>query len=115
MNNYCLFYGSLKSGHYNFGRFAGQTLIKSVELEGFELFDLGPYPAACVGEGKIQCELQTVSDDAMRNIQRMEAGAGYKEMQIKLDNDITASIFVMNKERLVGYKAQKIEDGNWAG
>lgn len=110
--NYCLFYGSLKSNHYNFGRFDGQKVVKKILLPDYELFNLGPYPAACPGKGIITCELQTVSDAAINYIRQMEAGAGYREVQIELEDlNVKASLFVMDKNQLKRYK--KVANGDW--
>lgn len=109
---HCLFYGSLKSNHYNFGRFSGQKLIKSdIKLEGYEMFNLGAYPCIVEGKGTVTAELQEVSDEAYANIQRMEAGAGYSRKEIDIDG-VKATLFIMNKEE-IGDWAKKVESGNW--
>lgn len=109
---YCLFYGSLKSKHYNFGRFAGQKLIKELTLPNFELYNLGAYPAACRGDGNMTCELQEVDDSSFNSIRRMEFGAGYKEIEVEVDG-MKASMFIMDKQKLMRYNVPKVESGNW--
>lgn len=108
---YALFYGSLKKDHYNFNRFGGQTFVKEVELDGYELFNLGSYPAILEGKGKIIAELHEVTPEAFASIRRMEIGAGYSEKQKEIDGE-KASLFVFSESRIRN-AFPKIEDGNW--
>jgi gamma-glutamylcyclotransferase (GGCT)/AIG2-like uncharacterized protein YtfP len=108
-----LVFGSLRQHSkrgYNFDRFSGQKFIRNIELDGFEMYDLGSFPAICRGQGKIKAELHSVEDVAAERIERMEIGAGYKSIPIDIDN-IKASIYIMDKERLQGYP--KVESGDW--
>ncbi len=110
MNKLCLFYGSLKSTGYNFNRFFGQKLLKDITLQGYDLYSLGQYPAACKGQGSIKVELHEIEEDTYESIQSMERGAGYEESFIELDG-VKASIFLMNPEHLEG--RSKVENGDW--
>jgi len=112
-----LVFGSLRknsSRGYNYDRFGegSQKYIKDVELDGFEMYDLGAYPTIVEGIGKIKTELHEVTDYAFTRIKSMEAGAGYSEKTITL-NDETATIFYMPKEQLSHYNAPKVESGDW--
>lgn len=112
-DRYLLVFGSLRKNSkrgYNFNRFGGQTFLKEVDLDGFKMVSLGPYPAIYKGEGKIKCELHKVAAQAYKNIYRMELGAGYEELTLDLDN-IKASIFVMDKNRLENYPV--VKNGDW--
>lgn len=112
-NNNALFYGSLKSTHYNFNRFLGQKLIKpDIELSGYDMYSLIHYPAICKGKGTIKCELHEIDDDSWDSISVMERNAGYTEERINIDG-IQASLFVMSKDKLKKYNAQLVKDGNW--
>ena len=118
---YALFYGSLRAKpegakqFYNFGRFGKgtQVYINTLTLEGYELYDLGPYPAVCEGEGSIVVELHRVDSLAFSLIGRMEKGAGYFEKKVKVD-DAEASIYLMLKEDLIYGGAKRIITGDWA-
>lgn len=114
--NYMLVFGSLRQKSpkgYNFNRFGGQVFIKDVELDGFEMYSLGAYPAICVGNGSIKCELHTVSDSAFANIRHMEKGAGYEEKIINLENGIKATLFIMDKKQLLHYDCPRVKSGDW--
>lgn len=106
-----LVFGSLRQNSkrgYNFQRFGGQTYLKDVELDGFEMVNLGAYPAIYKGNGKIKCELHAVEDKSFEYIKRMELGAGYQEQVLK---EYNASIFLMDKEQLENYP--RVKSGDW--
>lgn len=116
MSKYLLVFGSLRKNSkrgYNHDRFGKgtQKYIKDVELKGYEMYNLGAYPAICEGKNNIKCELHEVQDTAFEQINMMEIYAGYTPLKIKLDKKITATIYVMNKERLINYS--KVIDGDW--
>ena len=106
----CLFYGSLKRGKYNYQRFPGQEFVQNVQLPGYDLYNLGPYPAACAGDGVLQAELHEIPLAVFNLIHRMEIGAGYYEAEVKV-NDEPVSIFLMPANRLK--KSEKINSGAW--
>lgn len=115
---YVIFYGSFKrygKRSYNFNRFVEtgeQLYIRDIELDGYEMYDLnGHYPAICVGSGRIKAELHNVSDGLFDKITKLELNAGYKSLTFQLDNDINATIYIMDKNKLSKYP--KVESGNW--
>ena len=117
---YMLFFGSLRknsSKGYNFDRFGvgSQEYIKDIELDNFTMFSLGAYPAICRGVGRIKCELHKVGLLASQYIDRMEIGAGYKPIKIRIDDIVSdgtyATLYTMDKKALTGYP--KVESGDW--
>lgn len=113
--NYLLVFGSLRKNSdrgFNHNRFGGQTYIKDVILDGFEMYSLGPYPAICKGQGKIKCELHSVTDPAFECILEMESGAGYDRLDLPVEDKI-ATIFVMNSKILKSARLQRVQDGDW--
>ncbi len=113
---YILVFGSLRQNSkrgYNFNRFGGQTYIKDFELPCFKMYDLKYYPAICLTDDKndkIKCELHSIEDEAFKCVQRMEAGAGYKELKIS-DGNKECSIFCMDKDQLKDYP--EVKNGDW--
>lgn len=113
-----LVFGSLRQHSkrgYNFDRFGkgSQKFVKNVTLNGYDMFDLGAYPAIAEGKGTIKAELHTVTDEAFARIQRMEAGAGYGEKTEKIDG-VEATIFTMTPAQLQAYRAPKpYPSGDW--
>lgn len=117
---YVLFYGSFKKYSkrgYNFNRFAQygeQIYIRDVKLKGYEMYDLGAYPAVCEGEGRIKAELHAVTNKAFNYIEAMELGAGYSPKTIKLNidfDDEDAVIFLYPKRLPNGIN--KVVSGDW--
>lgn len=113
---YIVVYGSLKLGKYNYKRFPSQEYIKDYQLDGYELYNLGPYPAICTGKGKVKAEIHSVSDEDYLRIRRMEHGAGYSESKLRINlnkSEVEASIFPMGHEVLHQFNPKKIESGEW--
>ena len=116
---YILAFGTLKKNcpskrNWNWQRFAGQSYVKDYELNNYDIYSLGPYPAICPGDGKVKCELQTVTDEAFTSINYMELGAGYTPVEVEVEIEgkkEKATVYTWPREKLVG-KYEKL-DGNW--
>jgi gamma-glutamylcyclotransferase (GGCT)/AIG2-like uncharacterized protein YtfP len=61
-----LVYGTLRPG-----------LGETVEVEGFQMFNLGWFPGVCRGDGKITCERIEILDDA--HLAVLDGYEGYRE------------------------------------
>jgi gamma-glutamylcyclotransferase (GGCT)/AIG2-like uncharacterized protein YtfP len=111
---YGLFYGSLKSGMYNFDRFGKgtQKYVKTVKLDGYELYNLGAYPGLTKGKGKVTFELHEVDDKAFEHIKQMELGAGYREETVNVDG-IPATLYIYENKYGRLTDKDKVESGNW--
>lgn len=106
-----LFYGSLRKDQYNFRRFSHRlTYIKTLSLDGYELYNLGMYPGLVKGKGKVVVELHEATAEAYSAIRRMELEAGYIENLTQV-GDCFASLFIYN--RPLG-EAEKVESGDWS-
>jgi gamma-glutamylcyclotransferase (GGCT)/AIG2-like uncharacterized protein YtfP len=109
---YALFYGSLKQNHYNFGRCGDQKYIKTLQLDGYDLYSLGAYPGIVPGTGKLTVELHEVDEKTLQNIRYMELGAGYEEKMIDIDGKPATLYIYKNKFNRLSEKS-KIPSGNW--
>ena len=70
-------YGSLREGEYNHKRMRlGKPITTSI-LKGFDLYDLGIFPACTKGKGKIVAELFEIDEQTFQMIDAMERGEGY--------------------------------------
>lgn len=110
---YIIVYGSLRKNSkrgYNFNRFGGQTYIRDLILDGYEMYSLGPYPAICKGHGTIHCEVHSVEEQPYQSIRQMEIGAGYALETINISEG-KASLFVAPKATLE--TQLQIVDGDW--
>lgn len=109
-----LVYGSLRQNEYNHDSFKrsykeGYTYKRSLTLEGYDLYSLGPYPGIKEGKGNLKVELFECSPQCYNSIRGMELGAGYTEKEIKLPEG-NAVVYMYN-----GYvdPARKVENGDW--
>ena len=113
-NNLVLTYGSLRVGEYNHDGFKRRygdeyQFVRSLELDGFDLYSLGPYPGIKAGENKLKVDLFRCSNTCYSSIKSMELGAGYTEKVIELEEG-NAVIYMyngnINKDRIV-------KSGDW--
>lgn len=104
-----LMYGSLRKGQYNFNRFNGLNYIKTTQIKGFDLFNLGAYPGIKSGEGVLTVDVVEATPETAERIDLMELGAGYTAETINLEG-IDHTIYVY---RGPVQKSSKIESGDW--
>lgn len=119
MNNTirCAFYGSLRRPMYNYERFIqayGKESIlykKTIILQGYELYDLGPYPGIKNAESSktIVVDLFDVGKEVYDRIYSMETGANFYEDDVMIDN-ISYKIFPYLGKT---YEYNLIESGDW--
>lgn len=112
-------YGSLREGEYNFERIKEyyglssiKTLANDIEIEGYDLFDLGMYPAISEGKGKLIIDVLSVNDQAATFIERMELGAGYNISTVRVPRygEITIYTYPPNS-----FPASRlVASGNWS-
>lgn len=128
---YCLCYGSLRVGEYNYNSIIEQfgkdsiKYIKTVHLYGYAMFSLGQYPAAIEtyrsGEF-IVCDLLAVSPSVDSYIANMELGAGYtgysQATTVTENNTIkstqaTIYLFEDDMEESLSYIGERVYSGDW--
>lgn len=90
-NNKYAFYGSLRKGMYNFDRFKdGLTYERTVQIPGFRLYSLGPYPTALKSDDPndiLTVDLFTVTSTMAYRIDAMERGADYDYVEVDVDGE----------------------------
>jgi len=101
-------YGSLRPGEFNFERFSQHLRhVEDTSVSGYDLYDLGPYPAAVSSSNKdSRIEVSVIEADAhvAPIIRMMEEGAGYTPKNIAG----LGTIFVYPHEEGI-----RIPSGNW--
>jgi gamma-glutamylcyclotransferase (GGCT)/AIG2-like uncharacterized protein YtfP len=109
-----LFYGSLRKVEgYNFGRCGKQKYIKTLTLDGYDLYSLGAYPAVVDGKGKVVVELHEIPNaQTAEYIRQMELGAGYEERVVNVD-DVDAYLYVYKGNNRLNPEL-KVEHGDWS-
>jgi gamma-glutamylcyclotransferase (GGCT)/AIG2-like uncharacterized protein YtfP len=79
-------YGSLRPGEFNYDRLShGLSHLGETEVAGYDLYDLGPYPAAVSSANKkssIKASVIEADDHTAKFIEMMEHGAGYKAVPV---------------------------------
>lgn len=112
-----LVYGSLRKDEYNYNRFLQYypdeiNYIKTLTIEGFDLYSLGPYPAIVKGEGSLVVDLLDVSPEVKESFDGMELGAGYEIQQVEVDNELVDIYVYVNPQRLNNNR--KVQSGDWS-
>jgi gamma-glutamylcyclotransferase (GGCT)/AIG2-like uncharacterized protein YtfP len=115
----CVFYGTLRRPDYNYQRMVNlfsygpksYLYIRTQRIRGFEMYDLGSYPAIKHAEESksIVVDIFEISDRAHNYIHCMETGAGYYEDEIYIDNFL-CKIFVY---KYPTNQSPVIESGDW--
>ena len=65
-------YGTLKRGHSNHHWLADAVDLGAAELPGAVLHDLGPFPMAIAGDGRVIGELYAVTEACLDRLDRLE-------------------------------------------
>lgn len=104
-------YGSLRKGEYNYSAFSkwhDMVHTGTHTVDGFDLYSLGAYPAATLGDGKLIVDTFEVDDRCFNQINGMELGAGYYAHTININGD--DHIIWLQRS---GYEERKVESGDW--
>lgn len=117
-----LVYGSLRKGEYNFDRISSQypggvKYVGTTKIKGYNLYNLGSYPAISEGEDKskeLTVDVLEVSQPAFNFIERMEIGAGYNRSYHNINGE-DLPLYTMTKENLVRYYGGGtiVDSGDW--
>lgn len=106
-------YGSLRKGEYNYNyfqmRYPEMTYTGTHKVDGFDLFSLGAYPAAVMGDGELVVDTFDVDLDCFSSINRMEIGAAYYAHTVDIDGE-PHTIWLQQH----GNEKRKVESGDWS-
>lgn len=100
-----LVYGTLKKGFFNHTRYGfgeKSKFLGAAEVNGYSLVqpERVPFPYCIANcDGTVKGELYDVPDDVIQSLDYMEAGAGYKRVQVTLTNAKKAYIYVDGTNR----------------
>ena len=118
MTKIIITYGTLRreGTNHNYYLREGSQDIKFLgegKIKGFDLYDLGCYPAITKGEGEVVAEIYEISEDIFKTINNMEKGVGYNSKEV-IVNGIKGTIWFFKEETLKLYgDAKKIEQGDY--
>lgn len=113
---YIAAYGTLRKGHYNHNRF-DVTYIGTTTVEGFQLWDLGPYP--CVvrtdsNEDVLTVDILEVDEENYKYITGMEIGARYNVEMIEVEYNGQIYECTIYTFKVAPAYARQIESGNYS-
>ena len=109
-------YGTLLRGESNAYLLAGAQYLGHAHTgPGFELVDLGAYPAMTPGgNSSVAGELYAVDSRTLATLDRLEGHPDYyRRTGIVLSDGTGAQTYVMSPDRVLGYP--RIESGDWRG
>ena len=105
-------YGTLKRGQPNHGRLQGAQWLGQVTLEGLRLHDLGPFPMAIAGEGRVRGELYAGPWSALPALDAFEGAPRlYQRRSLPLADGRRAWVYV-GQPRQVRH-VRYLPDGEW--
>ena len=78
-------------------------------ISGFDLYSLGVYPAAVLGNNDLVVDTFVVDNSCFNSINGMELGAGYYGHEVKIDG----KDHIMWLQKDGGYAERKVESGDW--
>lgn len=110
-------YGTLRGGDVRAHHLDGAEYLGTHTLEGYQLFDLGPYPAVVPGEGRVVGELYELATETHLAVLDQIEGCHlapplYWRVQVEVAGK-SAWLFVFAR-RLPG-ESRRIESGDWLG
>lgn len=110
MKKYIAAYGTLRKDHYNFRRFDLKVIAEGIRINGYELYDLGPYPYIVKSDdSSIVVDVLECNESTFKSIRSMEIGAGYEYETIQI-NGLECEIYFFNK---VINNTKKIPNGDY--
>jgi gamma-glutamylcyclotransferase (GGCT)/AIG2-like uncharacterized protein YtfP len=114
-----LVYGTLRDGGALHDGYIGRGVKPqmTIDLEGWDMYDLGSYPYIAQGEGTIKAELYDITPSRVIETARMEMGAGYSVAEVETPLG-KAPIFYYDEQRHTRARKGlrdigKIESGDW--
>ena len=96
-------YGTLLKGKCNYNRFLAPAEPEMRgEIEGFEMYDLGAFPAIVKGDGRVKGEVYKVNPEQLARIDRLEGeGTLYTKEKVKVEGyhfneEVDAYVYIYN-------------------
>ena len=105
-------YGTLKRGEQNHHWLQGASWEGEAELNGVVLHDLGPFPMAVVGEGRISGEVYAVEGSGLARLDELEGYPRLYDRQVLSLNDGRRAWVYLGRPRQVRH-APVVAGGSW--
>ncbi|MEB3271212.1 MAG: gamma-glutamylcyclotransferase family protein [Synechococcus sp.] len=105
-------YGTLKRGHDNHRHLAGAPWAGEGLMAGVDLHDLGPFPMAILGEGRVQGELYRVGEVELARLDRFEGVPRLYRRELRPLSDGRLAWIYLGRPRQVRH-APRLRQGLW--
>lgn len=103
-------YGSLRQKQGNSHWMTNAQFLGDYVLEGYELYDLGYYPAVIAGEGTIYCEVYRIDAAILSELDELKDNGGdYKRALVP--TPYGSAWMYLYQQSVAGLK--KIDSGDW--
>ncbi|MFS1538580.1 MAG: gamma-glutamylcyclotransferase [Candidatus Phlomobacter fragariae] len=103
-------YGSLRRNQGNHHWMTYAQLLGEYRLEGYEIYDLGYYPAVICGEGTIECEVYRITPSILTELDELKRNSQDYERELISTPYGNAWIYLY---KLPVDGLQRIESGDW--
>ncbi|MDJ0269122.1 MAG: gamma-glutamylcyclotransferase [Aigarchaeota archaeon] len=114
-------YGLLMCGFSLHGRLKGSRLVGRGFIEGYRLIDLGEYPGAVMGDGRVWGEVYEISESLLEELDRVEDVEGGLYRRVAVDVYFDEEKRFRESAQFYEYtgkqveSARAVEDGDYAG
>ncbi|WP_438334082.1 gamma-glutamylcyclotransferase family protein [Edwardsiella tarda] len=103
-------YGSLRRKQGNSHWMTNATWLGDYVLEGYELYDLGHYPAVVPGEGRVYCEVYRITSSILAELDELKSNSkDYRRELIKTPYGIAWIYIYLNEVSGL----PRIASGDW--
>ncbi|MFJ2999118.1 MULTISPECIES: gamma-glutamylcyclotransferase [Enterobacterales] len=103
-------YGSLRRKQGNSHWMTNAQWLGEHELEGYQIYNLGHYPAAIPGEGTVHCEVYRINSSILAELDELKSNTrDYKRELIQ--TPYGSAWIYLYKHSVDGYP--RIQSGDW--
>lgn len=105
-------YGTLKRGLANHPHLAGASHAGEAQMAGIDLHDLGPFPMAIDGDGRIHGELYRLAEEQLARLDRFEGVPRLYQRELRPLVDGRSAWIYLGRPRQVRH-APRLQQGRW--
>ncbi|KLN98089.1 gamma-glutamylcyclotransferase family protein [Moellerella wisconsensis] len=103
-------YGSLRQDQGNHHWMTYAQLLGKHRLQGYDIYDLGYYPAVVCGEGSVECEVYRITPSILTELDELKKNSQDYERELIQTPYGSAWIYLY---KLPVDGLQRIESGDW--
>ncbi|WP_291969328.1 gamma-glutamylcyclotransferase [Candidatus Symbiopectobacterium sp.] len=103
-------YGSLRRKQGNSHWMTNAQWLGDCQLGGYEMYDLGHYPAVVVGEGEIFCEVYRISSSILTELDALKRD-GHEYKRELINTPLGSAWIYLYQHSVTGFP--RIDNGDW--